>query len=189
MDSMNNPQTPGRYAGQMGNGWPGGPVPATTPAQPGWQAGQGGSAQPGWQAASVPPGAPAGPGWQSASYGGESLPATPLGTTPIGPKVSWAALPTISKWFRITAWVVAIGGGLGFVVCIIEALAASSAAASASASSGYYSGSSMSGLATGSLVATAFICLIMGTLGFLYNLAIAEVIGVFLAIEKNTRQE
>jgi hypothetical protein len=188
MDSMNNPQTPGRYAGQTGNGWPGGPAPATTPAQPGWPAGPGGSSQPGWQAASVSPGVPAGPGWQSPSYGGEPLLATPLGTTPIGPKVSWAALPTISKWFRIIAWLVAIGGGLGFVVSIIEALSASSAAASASASSGYYSGS-MSGLATGSLVVTAFICLIIGTLGFLYNLAIAEVIGVFLAIEKNTRQE
>ncbi len=187
MDSMNNPQTPGGYAGQAGSGWSGGQVPANTPSQPGWPAGQGGSAQPGWQAASVSPGSSAASGRQSANYSGEPLPATPLGTTRIGPKVSWAALPTISMWFRIIAWLAAIGGGLGFVGSIIGALAASSAANSSAYSS--YSSSSPSGLATGGLVATAFICLAIGALGFLYNLATAEVIGVFLAIEKNTRKE
>jgi hypothetical protein len=90
-------------------------------------------------------------------------------------------------WFRIIAWLAAIGGGLGFVGSIIGALAAS--AANSSASSGYYGSSPTSGLATGGLVATAFICLAIGALGFLYNLATAEVIGVFLAIEKNTRKE
>jgi hypothetical protein len=148
---------------------PGNQGPASGGLAPTWQAGQasaGAHPAAGWQNGQIP---------SSPAYSGVLAPNS-FGATVIGKTAKWTALPIIALWFKILAWVSLVGGALGFLIALIVGFA--------SASNPY-----VGGAAAGLGFVYGIFLLLGGAYGFLWNLFFSEMIGVFLAIEKNTRKE
>ncbi|HEY0753866.1 MAG TPA: hypothetical protein VGD98_07900 [Ktedonobacteraceae bacterium] len=151
--------------------------PNRNPQMPGMQ----GQTPPGWQMGQTPAGGPPAQGWPNPSsgygaptYSGSMQPG--LAASVIQKTAKWTALPVISFWFKILAWISLVGGAIGFLISLVVGF---------SAAANPYIGGAGAGLG---FVYGIFL-LLGGAYGFLWNLFFSEMIGVFLAIEKNTRKE
>jgi len=146
-----------------------------------------------WAGQSTPPGfSQASPTWAgqpgtpqpTPAWVGQSS-ALPVGVTPtqLERKSSWPVLRLIARWLKIVAWVELVFSaltaiGLGTAIGSLGAYAGGSAYAGSSGSSG----SGFFGL-----VLTIYL-LVGAALGFMLTYGSAEMILVFLNIEKNTRK-
>jgi len=119
------------------------------------------------------------------SWVGQSA-ALPVGVTPtqLDRKSSWPVLQLIARWLKIVAWV-------ELVFSVLTAIGVGTAIGSigAYAGGGAYAGSSGGGSGAGffGLVLTIYL-LVGAALGFMLTYGSAEMIQVFLTIEKNTRK-
>ena len=145
--------------------WAGQPSPVATPPQ----------GTPAWAEQSSPVGTPPPPAWVGQSA---ALPVN-VQATRLDRGSAWPALRFIARWLKIIAWIELVVGVISSLVIGTSLSALGSGLAAQGGGGG--------GLGGFGIVLTIY--LLIGTaVGFILTFASAELILVFLAIEKNTRK-